>query len=291
MSADLKRGEMGSSDPYFVWLASYPKSGNTWLRLILEAYYNGGELASISDRMKESGMYGSRTVLNEFLGFETSDLSEKQLYYFRDKAYRWFAERKTIPRFIKVHEAFYGNGRSQAILPLSITKQIVYLVRNPLDVLPSFAHYGGATLEKSCAWLNEDEFTLSREKNGYSVQMPQWLLSWSEHVKSWTEQKDCPVVVIRYEDMVAAPYEAFSKVITACDGMVDEGRLRQSIENCRFERVCKLEADGGFSEAPSSERSFFRKGKVGGWRESLPEAIVTKVTEKHAEVMARFDYL
>jgi hypothetical protein len=117
--------------------------------------------------------------------------------------------------------------------------------------------------------------------------------SWSVNVANWTDQKlPLPVHVMRYEDMVEKPFETFSAVVRHTGSGIADDQIRKAIELTSFENLKKQEEEKGLGMKPiMATDSFFRKGKSGGWRETLTKAQVDRIVAAHEAQMRRFGYL
>ena len=166
----------------------------------------------------------------------------------------------------------------------------IYLVRDPRDVILSYSHH----LEKSI------EFTLkimidksAREKMDNKGNDESILGSWSENYKSWRDYNSVKKIIIKYEDLVLNPYKNFFKIINYLNKInglhIDEEMIKKSIENVSFEKLQNLERKFGFNE--SSDVNFFRKGKIGNWKNELDKKIVFKIEQSFNKEMKELGYL
>jgi len=272
------------------WLASYPKSGNTWLRALLTNYRReSDEPASINEL--EGGWTASlRETFDECAGIESADLTRNQIEHYRPWVYERLAADSVDGLFLKIHDAYTYNADARPIFSNQATAGAIYLIRNPLDVAVSYAHHRDEPVDKTIrAMSRNDAMVAGSDKPG--GQLPQQLLSWSGHVCSWVDEPGLNVHVVRYEDMARQPVEAFTGIVRFARLIVDPGRVEKAIEFSRFERLQLQEAVHGFTEKQPTAVSFFRQGRVGAWRERLTEAHVGQLIADHHKVMRRFGYL
>jgi hypothetical protein len=145
-------------------------------------------------------------------------------------------------------------------------------------------------MARSVAMLCNSEAYLSGAK---SLQLPQWLGSWSEHVRSWVDQREIPVLVVRYEDMLVAPGTALRRVLAfARPGLViDQARIDQAVAHAAFDALQAAESAKPFRERPQKAKRFFRSGKVGEWRDHLSTEQVKLMIDCHGAMMERFAYV
>jgi hypothetical protein len=272
------------------WLASYPKSGNTWLRALLTNYLrDADEPADIND-LDVSGAGFMSENFDEWLGIDSADLTPKQINHYRPLVYEQMATETSAPMFLKVHDAFEVNDEGQPIFSERATAGAIYLIRNPLDVAVSYAHHSDESPDKIIRLMRYDDTMLAGSGKG-GGQLPQKLKSWSSHVCSWADAPDLNVRVFRYEDMIKETAEVFTEIVCFAGLEVDESRVRKAVEFSRFERLQAQEAARGFSEKQPTAKSFFRRGKTGAWREVLSDNQVSRIVNHHRTVMRRFGYL
>ena len=122
-------------------------------------------------------------------------------------------------------------------------------------------------------------------------QFPQRLGSWSEHVRSWTDQVAFPVCVLRFEDCVADPVATF-KIAFAAGGLhASDAEIADALARSAFSRLRAQEEKAGFRESQSKRDHFFRRGAADAWTDELPGGLARQIEEQHGEIMARFGYL
>ncbi len=270
-----------------VWLASYPKSGNTWFRAFLANLLHGGE-QPVDINQFGVGNFGARWQYERALGWETSELTPAELAATRLAVQEVFAREKD-PTF-KVHEAFTDPRDGRPLFSGPATRAVLYFLRNPLDVAVSFSHHRGKDLDNTIRRMGNPETVLAANGEDCDLQLPQPMGTWSHHVRSWVDAPGLPVHVLRYEDMLARPQEVFT---AACRfaGFPDEpDRVERALAHSSFDALRQQEQAKGFREAVG-KRTFFRKGQAGSWREVLSPAQVSAIVQTHGEVMRRFGYL
>lgn len=272
-----------------VWLASYPKSGNTWFRSFLTALIRG-EL-DIND-MATDGIYSGKGYLEEILDLEVDDLNEQEMLVFRKKAFRYKAAEAKGNVYTKIHDAFtYLPWGGECILPVEVTRVAIYLVRNPLDVVLSMSNHMGRSLDDTITKLMcNSHASLGGAFFASSSQSRQLIGSWSMHVESWIDQKEVPVCLLRYEDMLAEPLSTFSLAVEQLGLTYSRQEISQAIELSRFERLKAQEEEKGFKERSSKSEAFFNRGQAGSWKEKLTQAQLEKLMKVHEKMMRRLGY-
>lgn len=274
-----------------VWLASYPRSGNTWLRAFLTNYLrDAGDCASINALAGGSDVI-RREVFDEHLGLSSSDLTPAEVLRLRPRLHMLVGAELPRPSFVKVHDACVRTGGGTLLFPPAVSLGAIYLVRNPLDVAVSSMHFWNWPAARSVAELCRPEAVLSQPAGGLHPVLPQPLRSWSGHVESWLNQGELPVHAVRYEDMLADPGAAFGAILRFAGIEPDGARLGRAVEHSRFTRLRAQEERCGFAEKPPTARFFFRSGRAGTWRDTLSRGEVRLLIDAHGPLMERFGYL
>ena len=294
----------------FVWLASYPKSGNTWFRALLTSYLNGGDPPAINNLIGRSSIR-DRERFNQYMGLDSSELPPEELLRLRPAFHRLLAAAVASdprPLFQKVHEAFLplSPGRIEQqrggdwLYAGEVTAAAICLVRNPLDVAVSYADQRNITLTEAIAWMDNPTATEGHLVRGIDTVLPELLGRWSDHVLGWLEQLEFPMRVVRYEDLAADPVPVLDAALAFlerhCPALADRPArpeaIAKAVANAAFDRLRAQEVKEGFRDGPSTARSsFFRAGVAGGWRDALTAQQVAEVVAAHGPAMGRLGYL
>jgi hypothetical protein len=273
-----------------VWLASYPRSGNTWLRTFINNLLDVAherEIGGINQLTRATVWEASVKAFQEVMGKNPLATDMREIARARPRVQEMMASRATGRAFLKTHMAAL-KVEGEFAINWKVSRGAVYIVRNPLDVVCSWAPHYGRTIDESI-----DALALRGLTSWGKSQVPEMIGSWSQNVASWTSGNlpHAPVVV-RYEDMTADPLEAFSRIVAYVGTGISEQEIARAVELSSFENLRQQEEDMGFRGRPGvSTDAFFRKGKTGGWREALSKAQVDRIVADHAVQMERFGYL
>jgi len=265
------------SDNKIFWLASYPKSGNTWFRLFLTSLLNESDSSFDFNQLGYGQEPGKRKHFDELNGFSSTSLSLAEINQIRPATLSWFNHSVNEKQFFKTHSAYVYNEDRSPVLGSTQTgiAGAVYFVRNPLDVCISYAHHCNESIDDSIERMANKR--MKSHKANKTCFIPEELGSWSENVSSWVNTQNIPVMVLRYEDMLANTFDTFSK---ACDFLKlekDLTSIQNSINDCDFKKLQKLEQNTVFTEKPSVSESFFRKGVAGDWVNTLSSTQVERI--------------
>jgi aryl sulfotransferase len=274
-----------------IWLASYPKSGNTWFRAFLTALLRPDDPNPDINNMVPSTIASSRQLFDELTGVSSADLSPDEIERLRPRVYRQNALESDELVYHKIHDAWSLLPDGEPLVPGDVTKGVIYIIRNPLDVAVSFAHHLDTDIDKTIAIMNNPGYSFCDRTDRLSNQLRQRLLTWSGHVRSWTKESGLPVLVLRYEDMSCQPVETFSSAVSFIGLKSTPMEIRTALDLCDFARLKKQEEEKGFSEKNARSASFFRKGLVGDWRNVLSDEQVNRIVQTHAEIMEQYGYL
>ncbi|MCI1779305.1 MAG: sulfotransferase domain-containing protein [Bacteroidales bacterium] len=274
-----------------VWLASYPKSGNTWFRMFLANYQKDTENPVSLEEIESTSISSNAVDFEEQIGLnpfelfpDEVDLYRPDLYYIQSKE----AEKKGGISYKKTHDAYTLNRKGEPLFPANISKGVVYFVRNPLDVCVSYANHSAKKIEKTLDFILDENSSLAGKKGG---QLRQILMSWKSHVQSWKNQSVIPIHFVRYEDMLQEPVETFGEIVRFLGFECNEERLRRAIINSDFKNLQRMEQEQGFREKMQLCEQFFWKGKIGNFREYLSEEQVQRIVEYNYDTMKEFGYI
>ncbi len=273
------------------WLASYPKSGNTWFRIFLYNLLKNSDEPVDINHINTGMIASSREWMEMAWGFDTAHLSHDELDELRPSAYEWFAEELESPGHHKIHDAYTYLSGNKPMIPTKGCLGALYFIRNPLDVAISFANHSSCSIDQSIESMGNKKYAFCKSKRREVNQLRQWLLSWSMHVSSWLQAKDIRLCIIRYEDMKLKSQETFTNAANFLGLEVTQEQIKNAIANSKIDKLKDLEAENGFSEKPAMVKSFFRKGKVGDWQDTLTEAQINRIIDDHGDIMREFGYL
>ncbi len=274
-----------------VWLASYPKSGNTWVRLFLAAYSHPERDELDINTIDVSLHAGNRDLFDRVIGLEASELTPTEIERYRPDVYRQLAVEAEEPLFIKVHDRWRRNADGASIFPPETTAATVYIVRDPRGVAPSYANHYNLSIDAAIEQMATVDNAIAVPANRLRSQLHQPMGSWSQHVTSWLDQTELPVHLVRYEDLHADPEAAFDRILQAAGLPVDAERLAVALAQSRFDRLQAQEEAAGFKERLIGASRFFRRGQADSWQEELTPAQIRRIETDHGVVMARLGYL
>lgn len=272
-----------------VWLASYPKSGNTWLRAFLANFVANGEQPVSLDRLPHyCDDEALPDIYNELAGKSSADLTLDEIAVLRPQVQAQIAARSQGTRFVKTHNRM-GMFNCHQLQNMSVTAGAIHVVRNPMDVAISMTHHFGLSVDEAIERLG-NENVATRNENLFVTQI---LGSWSSHTKGWANSESPlpPRLTLRYEDLLQNPGKHFAKVARFIGHGNDRARIDRAVRNSTFNNLFAMEKTHGFKEASDKSKRFFRAGRMGEWRDVLTRDQIERVITDHREQMKRFKYL
>jgi hypothetical protein len=267
-----------------IWIASYPKSGNTWVRSFLSNYlsnqskFNFGLLSKITK-------FPNKNIINE-MNIDHSN--------FMNIASNWIAMQELINlkndfTYLKTHNAM-TTVAGHKFTDSKNTSGYIYIVRDPRDVLLSYASHLGESINETFNILTDD---YSFEVSDIITENKSILLgSWSNNYRSWKNSKFAKGLILRYEDLVLEPLKNFTKIIefiNTINGLeINKEKIALCCENTKFNNLKNLENKYSFGE--SGKNKFFRKGIVGDWKKNLSSEIIDNVEKAFKKEMEELNY-
>ncbi len=262
------------------WIASYPKSGNTYLRSFISSYY-----------FSKKGKFDFNLLLN-ILQFPSKKFTKRNLYSDLEASQNWIFNQNQFfggekINFVKTHNSLY-EFKGNKFTTNDQTAGAVYIVRDPRNVITSLTHHYSLSYENAYQKLMNDESNLLEKTLDNDHSNFTFLGSWSNHYKSWKNCKDFKILFIKYEDIEKDKYATFKKIILFINSIfkkenqVDEKKLLNSINSTNFNNLKNKEENEGFEESVFSKETgkkkrFFNLGFNNRWEKILPKNILNKI--------------
>ena len=275
-----------------IWISSYPKSGNTYLRSFLSSYYYSKE-----------GNFDFNLLLkiNQFPASRYSDIKS---YTYFDAAKNWtYNQKKFFTKeklfFLKTHNSL------QEYLGYRFTKSsetlgAIYIVRDPRNVITSMCNHYSMSLNEMYSKMVDENASLSIKDSDGDLSNFSFLGSWSNHYKSWKNNFEFKTLFIKYEDLEENAYDEFWKIITFIEGLtgkkepINKKKFENSISSTSFSNIKRKEKLQGFPESltfkKDSRTNFFNLGFKNKWQQNLPEEISDNVKSKFFNELKELKY-
>jgi Sulfotransferase domain len=265
-----------------VWLASYPKSGNTWLRAFLHNFLLQPETPHSINALTDVSAVECAAV---FFGPPGTSFAPRDVQTARPAVHQRLTALHAGPVFVKTHNANL-TFHDVPLCTRAVTGGAIYVVRDPRDVAVSYSAYTGLSIDEIVTFMADPRAAI----RGTEVQVFEFLSSWSAHALSWVGAKNR--LLLRYEDLLANPEAAFGRVARYLGNGATPERLRRAITFSAFSVLAAQEQKSGYrAHGVAAQTAFFRAGTSGQWRDTLSDAQAQKIEQAHGEVMRKFGYL
>ncbi|MEG3124144.1 sulfotransferase domain-containing protein [Sphingomonas sp. GB1N7] len=289
-----------------VWLASYPKSGNTWFRLLVANLQQDAPV-DINDMSERGGIASARHWFDNIMMFPAGLLTHEECDALRPRVYRAIAaEQETQEpeeeaaetrfggvRFVKSHDAYTYISSGEPLLGgAAAASGAILIVRDPRDVAPSLANHNNQSVDEAIAFMGSATSSLSGRPDRQFTQLRQQLPTWAGYHLGWLDQTDIPLHVVRYEDLRADTAGVLREALAFAGITVSQADCEQAARFADFDALKQQESERGFREAPRANPAakFFRRGIAGGWRDELTTDQVARIEVDQAAMMARLGY-
>ena len=277
-----------------LWLASYPKSGNTLLRSFLSTYFFSKDGNFNFDLLRNIKQYPNNKLFLE-LGVDISNRHEIAKNHLN--AQKLINQNKKSFQFWKTHSSFVKMD-GYSFTDLNNTLGVIYIVRDPRDVVISYAHHNNQTIKQTLKMINQNYILGAEIKD----KIPVYLGSWSYNYNSWKVFNNInKYLLIRYEDLVLNDEKYFEKIlffiknISKMDFDISEKKIKKVLEEIKFEKLKKLEKEKGFHESKKDDKgntiNFFRSGKTKQWKNNLDLKTKNMIEEVCQKEMKELGYI
>jgi hypothetical protein len=284
-----------------IWIASYPKSGNTWVRALLSSYLYYRKKNFDFNDLNKIEQFPSKKHLNSFLT-DFGNIENTPQY--------WISAQKKINtkdqfKFLKTHNALCTiNGYN--FTDKDNTLAAIYIVREPRNIITSLANHYDISIDHAYNFLtNKRKIIFSKEvsKSGALLEEKgnaHFVGSWNEHYNSWKKIGFAPIKIVKYEDLIADTEKTFLSILKFLSSFmsikIEKGRVDRAVKSCTFDELKKKESREGFFEAPAIKKSnkkivFFKLGKNNNWKKILKPEMDKKIKNSFFEEMFELGYL
>ena len=264
-----------------IYLQSFPKSGNTWLRIILKSM-----LCETYDVNINFINLGISSAYKKLLKLDKPvNMSEDEILKHRNNIYKNM-DPKVDKFFMKVHDAFV-HIPDEPLFP-TINSKAIIIIRNPLDIVSSYANHTDISLDESVDKINNGS-TLGNSYRIDNGNVTQHLGTWKENVTSWIES-DIEKLIIRYEDL----HEDFENTVEMIASFLDIKLTNEDMNRIKwqsdFKNLKQQEITKGFIEKPKTSNVFFREGRKDQYKKELSKDQIRKIIEVNKDLMKKFNY-
>jgi hypothetical protein len=278
-----------------IWLASYPKSGNTWMRTMISSLLYTNDGVFDFSLLKKIDQFPEKKFFKNFV---------KDFGDFDDIKKNWIIAQDQINldkqiKFLKTHQGNFTVGKD-SFTNRENTLAIIYIVRDPRNLVRSIANHYTYSINQSCEFLLSPQI-IGNKKSFEENQggLYNLLGKWNDHYISWTRNKT-NLLLIKYEDLIKNPKLELKKTINFLKQYLtlktDEEKINKIIETTSFNNLKNMEKKGLFKEnvlnkEDNSKVNFFHLGPANNWKDNLNEDIKNKIEKNFYKEMVELKYL
>jgi hypothetical protein len=287
-----------------IWLASYPKSGNTWFRMLVANLAATDAPVDINDLPERGGIASAREPFDFLTLIDSCLLTHDEIDTLRPRVYEALARgeqddeydvapKRDEVRFVKTHDAYTLTRTGEPMLGGARGADgAVLIVRDPRDIAPSLANHLRSSIDEAIAFMNDPAAGFCVKPGRLHGQLRQQLPGWSGYVETWLSQRDIPLHLIRYEDMQADTEAVFRRALAFAGQPTGDDAIKRAVAFARFDELQRQEQDKGFRETPRPHLGgqFFRRGITGAWRNELTADQIARIEAAHAPMMQKLGY-
>ncbi len=272
----------------FIWIASFPKSGNTWVRAFISSLLGLGTIGEDGRFAGLTRTCNDEDLRNSLYAPDEPPPADESMAWRQDYQQRLSDKAEGKRVFCKTH-ARYGTIAGNALINKDVTFAAIVIVRNPIDVAASMANHLTFSNAEGIRRMSNPYLIFGNEaKNGSKLYVP--VGSWDINVVSWLSQTDFPVLMVRYEDLYFAGEEHFGRIANDVLNVFDEERIKAAIEEADFSKLKEKESKYGFAEGNSATNPFFNKGRPYHALEAYSSAEKQIIWKRHGLIAEALGY-
>jgi len=275
-----------------IWIASYPKSGNTWVRSFITAYYFCKDGIFDIQKLKLIEDYPNKKFFDE-------EVQEGEIHKHWEKSQKRICENKKI-KFLKTHNSLI-TAFGQNFTSPKYTLGVIYIVRDPRNIITSIKNHNGfSTYEEAFKLLKNDNAILNDYKHLRNFAKTNIVNSWRINYQSWIANNFFRRLTLRYEDMLFDPERTFRDLIifinTICkfNDNFDDKKFKNALKSTNFKSLKNLEEKNQFTENVYSDDKrkikFFFQGPENNWKKNLDSNLINEMNKYYKEDLIKFRY-
>ena len=279
------------------WIVSYPKSGNTYVRMLLSSFFftNDGRATDFSKIQNIFSMnhYNIYKTINNFPTYDKLIENPQEICEYWIGAQEILSNKIKNNLFVKTHNCMAEILKKYFTNEI-MTKCFIYVVRDPRSVAVSYSHHMQKTIDETINFMTNKNYIILYKKEDKTL--PEILSSWNIHYNSWKQfLSKGNGILIKYEDLITNPKNTFILILNFLrrhiNFDINENKVNKTIDVTSFKNLQKLENEKGFSESPNIKNKFFRKGITNEWKDCLTKEQLNKIEKNFYIEMKELGYL
>jgi len=276
-----------------IWISSYPKSGNTFLRAMLSAFFYSKDGIFKQDYLKNVAEFP-----RDFFDLKSSNnfLNEIKEY---EKIQKKISSTDKEIIFLKTHLANLTINKIYPTINKDYSICSIYIVRDPRNVILSLKNHYNLDIKECLNFLmNDKNFICMKNKDlskGYTL-----ILDWASNYLSWKNQKNINTIFIKFEDLVLDQEKTFIYILNTLKKFmnlnIDKKKIQNVVKTTNFKYLRQLEEKEGFIEnkimgIQGNKNYFFNKGIEQNFNKDLDPAITEEIKKIYKNLLLELSYL
>ena len=279
-----------------VWLASYPKSGNTWFRILIHCLdLEPGDTLDIN--RLGTPIASARVPFEDATLLDSDIMTRAEIESLRPRIHErpdpdlGHHHNRPATQFVKTHDAYSLTPQGEPLLAGARgAKGAILIVRDPRDVVSSLAGHKHISRDEAVTFLDNPDAAFGVSSGGLPSHLHQQLGRWSDHVAGWLNQRDIPLHLVRFEDLLRDTAHILGDAMAFAGRTVTREQVERAVKMADFGALQAKEARTGFRETASKATVFFRRGQAGAWRDELTPRQTRDIELAHGPMMATIGY-
>ena len=281
-----------------IWLSSYPKNGNTWLRALISAYYYSDDGFFLGDQnLQNIQQFPVKKNLEGF-NFDRRKPGDSARYWISAQE-KLNMDKKV--KFLKTHSALVKLGQNDFTNKKN-TLGCIYIVRDPRNVIDSMSRHFQIDHDKALSVMqDENNFTYDFKKtDDYSDY--QFISSWEKNYQSWKNNRLIPIKFLKYEDLLKETFFVFKEIIEFIDKLINNKKgfnrekAKNAVKSTSFENLKRIEENHGFSESIIARKDkkkipFFHLGPKNEWQKNFDSKFIGKINNIFQKNLDELNYI
>ena len=278
------------------WIASYPKSGNTWLRALLSSYYYSDEGIFSQNLLENISQFPQKKYFKNF-NYDQKIITDTSKFWIKSQE---IINKDKKLKFFKTHNIL-GAINNHKFTDQKNSIGAIYVIRDPRNIISSLQNHYEINKDQALEFMLNDKKFIHDTESEDDYSDFQFISSWEKNYKSWNNQNIFPIKIVKYEDLNKKTYDILKDVITFIDkikgdkNIFQEKKARNCVQSTTFDKMKEIEKNSGFVESILSKKKnshipFFHLGPNNNWKNLFDKDFKKKINISFKEGLKDLGY-